>query len=46
MEQSGKHIKAVIRKGDQSCNVIFPVSPSDHRWRRNKEAFLRKTFQL
>jgi hypothetical protein len=44
--QSGGHIKAVITKGDISKNVIFPVSPSDSRWKKNMESYLRKTFDL
>lgn len=44
--QSGGHLKAVVRKGDVTKNIIFPVSPSDQRWKKNMESFLRKTFEL
>lgn len=42
--QHGGHIKAVIRKGDTVKKVVFPVSPSDGRWKRNMESYLRKAF--
>lgn len=45
-DQKGGHIKAVVRKGDTSANVIFPVSPSDNRWKKNMESYLKKTFAL
>lgn len=45
-DQKGGHIKAVVSKGDTSINVIFPVSPSDARWKRNMESYLKKTFDL
>jgi len=41
-----KHMKGTISKDGKSVTVIFPVSPSDHRWRRNMESYLRKTFEL
>lgn len=44
--QSGGHIKAVVSQGDIIKNVIFPVSPSDARWKRNMESYLKKTFSL
>lgn len=44
--QAGGHIKAVIRKGDTVKKVVFPVTPSDGRWKRNMESYLRRTFQL
>lgn len=44
--QSGGHIKAEVSKDDVTKNVIFPVSPSDARWKRNMESYLRKTFNL
>lgn len=44
--QSGGHIKAAVRKDDIIKNVIFPVSPSDARWKRNMESYLKKTFNL
>lgn len=44
--QSGGHLKAVVRKDDIIKNVIFPVSPSDNRWKRNMESYLKKTFDL
>ena len=44
--QSGGHIKAVVSQGDIIKNVIFPVSPSDNRWKRNMESYLKKTFNL
>lgn len=44
--QSGGHIKAAVRKGDIIKKVIFPVSPSDARWKRNMESYLKKTFDL
>ncbi len=44
--QSGGHIKASVRKDDIIKNVIFPVSPSDARWKRNMESYLKKTFNL
>lgn len=45
-DQLGGHIKCVIRKGDVVQKVIFPVSPSDQRWKKNMESFLRKKFSL
>jgi len=45
-DQSGGHIKCVIRKDDVIHKVIFPVSPSDQRWKKNMMSYLRKTFQL
>ena len=44
--QSGGHIKAVVSQGDIIKNVIFPVSPSDARWKRNMESYLKKTFSI
>lgn len=44
--QSGGHIKATLSRGAVTKKVIFPVSPSDTRWKMNMESYLRKTFQL
>lgn len=46
LEKTRKHMKGTVCKDEDCHTVIFPVSPSDHRWHRNMEAYLRKTFQL
>lgn len=42
--QAGGHIKIVVTDGTRRETVIFPVSPSDARWKKNMESHLRKTF--
>lgn len=44
--QAGGHIKAVVSHGDVTRNIIFSVTPSDRRWRKNAESHLKKTFGL
>lgn len=44
--QKGGHIKMDVSNGVQFHKIVFPVSPSDERWRKNMESFLRKKFNL
>lgn len=44
--QGGGHIKYEIYRGDVVHKVVFPVSPSDGRWKKNMESFLKRKFNL
>lgn len=44
-DQSSGHIRATVSLGGVSKKVTFPVTPSDRRWQRNQESFLKKLFR-
>lgn len=44
--QTGGHIKVEVSLDDVVHNVVFPVTPSDARWKRNMESFLKRKFNL
>lgn len=44
--QKGGHIKIDVTNGVENHKIVFPVTPSDGRWKKNMESFLRKKFNL
>lgn len=41
----GGHARVVLSDGTITRFVIFPVSASDYRWKRNKKTEIRKLFR-
>lgn len=44
-KQTGGHIKAVVTNGSKDSTIVFPVSPSDGRWKKNMESLIKKKFK-
>lgn len=45
-EQHRSHYRVTVSDGEHDRMVVFPVSPSDFRWKINQERFLKREFNL